>query len=135
MTVQAASLPILACSGCQAPVRYATATEAVWSRKYGGWPDPADECLWCGPKRRAVLGSGRLRSRALVGPVRPVLVAGRLVLLTRRQADELMRAISRVAFDREPSPLEEECYSAGWDAGEDATRRDYADYVMFRDGD
>ena len=49
-------LPVLRCGSCGSPVRWATEVEAVWSRKYGGWPDPVRECAFCGPGGQARAG-------------------------------------------------------------------------------
>ena len=114
--------PILRCSACQAPVRSATPDEAaaVLLSPDEQLPDPIDECLFCAPARRRAGDAARAQAIAattLVGPVRPVLVGGRVVQLTVLEADALMRALARTIWvmTGDPSPLEDEAYSAGWD--------------------
>jgi len=95
--------PILRCSACQAPVRSATPDEAaaVLLSPDEQLPDPIDECMFCAPARRRAGDVARAQSIAattLVGPVRPVLVGGRVVQLTVLEADALMRALARTIW-------------------------------------
>ena len=122
MRVGTGQPPILRCSGCQAPVRSATTDEVAAVLLCGDeqLPDPIDDCMFCAPARRRAGDVERARAiaeTALVGPVRPVFVGGRVVQLTVQEADALMRALARTIWvmTGDPSPLEEESYSAGWD--------------------